>query len=199
MCRFIETLCIQRGEILHPYYHQQRMNHSRQQVLGIDQPLVLNQLLKVPEEWILIERVKCRIVYSKNIEEVTFAEYLPRRIRSLCLITHHNIQYDYKFADRRLINQLFSQRGESDDILIVKNGLVTDTSYSNVAFFDSQQWFTPHQPLLPGTTRARLLNEGVLKEREITPTDLSQFSHCSLINAMLPLGECMVHVNQISR
>jgi 4-amino-4-deoxychorismate lyase len=92
---------------------------------------------------------------------------------------------------------LFTQRQNHDDILIVKNGLITDTSYSNVAFFDGQLWFTPHQPLLPGTARARLLHEGCLQEAKITLTDLHRFEKCSLINAMLPLGECRVAVDNI--
>ncbi|MEO0333918.1 MAG: aminotransferase class IV, partial [Bacteroidota bacterium] len=127
-----------------------------------------------------------------------FAEYIPRTIRSLRLVVHDSIQYDYKFKDHRLINHLFAQRKGADDSLIVKNGLVTDTSYSNIAFFDGQQWFTPNQPLLSGTARARLLDASILYEREITPTDLPHFTHCSLINAMLPLSECVVSVDSIS-
>ncbi|MGD1891663.1 MAG: aminotransferase class IV [Cyclobacteriaceae bacterium] len=107
------------------------------------------------------------------------------------------MQYDHKFADRHLIIHLFAQRQSDDDILMVKNGLITDTSYSNVAFFDGQQWFTPHQPLLPGTSRARLLDEGLLQKAKITPNDLPQFEYCSLINAMLPLGERIVAIDDI--
>ncbi|MGB3588105.1 MAG: aminotransferase class IV, partial [Tunicatimonas sp.] len=104
---------------------------------------------------------------------------------------------NHKFADRKLINHLFAQRQGCDDILMVKNGLITDTSYSNVALYDGQQWFTPHQPLLPGTARARLLQDGRLQKAKISPSDLAQFKRCSLINAMLPLGECLVKVDSI--
>ena len=190
MYRFIETLCVRKGKIQHLVYHQQRVDQTRRTVLGLDGQLSLNQLLQLPDEWKNIERVKCRIVYSSTLEESTFTEYLPRAIRSLRLVTHDTIQYNYKFEDRRLINHLFARRGAADDVLIVKDGIITDTSYSNVAFFDGQQWFTPHQPLLPGTARTRLLNEGILKEAEITPGDLSRLTHCSLLNAKLPLGEC---------
>ncbi|WKN40501.1 aminotransferase class IV [Tunicatimonas pelagia] len=197
MSRFIETLCVKQGKMQHLAYHQQRVNRSRQEVLGINQPLALDQLLRVPNEWKTVARVKCRIVYSVNIEETTFSEYVPRAIQSLRLVTHDVIQYNYKFEDRRLINHLFAQRQGCDDILMVKNGLITDTSYSNVAFSDGTAWFTPYRPLLPGTARARLLYEGRLREMKITPNDLPQFESCSLINAMLPLGESLVAMNNI--
>jgi len=197
MCRFIETLCVRDGEIQHLPFHQARVDRSRQIVLKINQSLALDQLLQVPDEWKTVARVKCRLVYSTEIEEITFGEYIPRTIRSLRLVMHDTIQYDHKFADRCLINHLLDQRQGCDDILMVKNGLITDTSYSNVAFYDGREWFTPHQPLLPGTTRARLLSEGRLREAKITSNGLLEFESCSLINAMLPLGECLVAVDNI--
>lgn len=197
MCRFIETLCIRNGQIQHLSYHQARVDRSRREVLKINQSLALDQLLQVSDEWKTVERVKCRVVYSTDIEEITFAAYSPRAIRSLRLVPHDTIQYDYKFEDRRLINHLFAQRQGCDDVLMVKNRLITDTSYSNVAFFDGLHWFTPHQPLLPGTARARLLQEGRVREAEIAPNNLHCFEKCSLINAMLPLGECIVAIDNI--
>jgi len=197
MCRFIETLCVRYGQVQHIEYHQARVDRSRQEVLKTNRPLALDQLLIIPKEWKTTAWIKCRIVYSTDIEEITFSEYIPRAVHSLQLVTHNTIQYNYKFADRHLINHLFAQRQGCDDILMVKNGLITDTSYSNVAFYDGQQWFTPKQPLLPGTSRARLLHQGRLQEAKITVSDLHQFESCSLVNAMLPLGECLIEIGNI--
>nr|WKN39968.1 aminotransferase class IV family protein [Tunicatimonas sp. TK19036] len=197
MCQFIETLCVQRGKVQHLKYHQDRVNQSRREVLGIIEPLVLADIITVPDSLKQRERIKCRLLYSASVEEITLVEYQLRTIRSLRLLDHHTIEYPYKFANRDQINELFVRRGDADDILIVKQGLITDTSYSNVAFYDEKQWVTPHQPLLPGTCRARLLEEGVLVEKKVTPDDLAHFTHCSLINAMLPLGECKVTISDI--
>ncbi len=77
----------------------------------------------------------------------------------------------------------------ADDVLIVKNGLLTDTSYANIAFFDGVQWLTPATPLLAGTRRQQLLEQGVITEATLHPSDLKQFKFAKLMNAMLTWAE----------
>jgi 4-amino-4-deoxychorismate lyase len=74
------------------------------------------------------------------------------------------------------------------DVLIVKNGLITDTSFANIAFSDGNKWYTPDTPLLKGTQRAYYLAQGILTERRISPADLRGFTKARLINAMLDLN-----------
>ena len=95
------------------------------------------------------------------------------------------LMYGHKYADRQAINTLFARRGAADDILLVRDGLLTDTSYANVALFDGKCWYTPAHPLLEGTQRARLLAEGILHPIDIRPADLPRFESIKLINAML--------------
>ena len=80
---------------------------------------------------------------------------------------------------------LSARKGSCDDILIVKNGLVTDTSFSNVAFLDGSRWLTPEHPLLEGTKRAKLLEAGILAEADIRPEEIYRFKKVRLINAMM--------------
>ncbi|MDQ1268165.1 MAG: 4-amino-4-deoxychorismate lyase, partial [Campylobacterota bacterium] len=80
---------------------------------------------------------------------------------------------------------LYAQRGECDDVLIVKNSLISDTTIANIAFFDSRRWVTPRAPLLKGTTRERLLRDGKIFEADIAINDLEKFSHVALMNAMI--------------
>ena len=91
------------------------------------------------------------------INQLPFSIQLPE-ISSFKII-HADIEYPLKYEDRHEINHLFGQKGDADEIIIIKNGLVTDTSIANLAFFDKGQWITPAQPLLNGTTRQRLLDE----------------------------------------
>jgi 4-amino-4-deoxychorismate lyase len=97
------------------------------------------------------------------------------------------LDYHLKYADRSALNKLAELRGDCDEILIVKDGQITDTSFSNVVFTDGQQFVTPSSYLLPGTMRAALLQSGAITEAPIRTGDLQQFSHVTLINAMLPL------------
>jgi 4-amino-4-deoxychorismate lyase len=94
------------------------------------------------------------------------------------------IDYSFKFADRRKLDMLFEKRGNCDDIIIVKNGNITDSYVANLIFFDGQTWRTPDTPLLPGTQRAKLLYEGKISECKITPDDLTKYKKVGLINAL---------------
>jgi len=81
-----------------------------------------------------------------------------------------------------------SCRGERDDILIVRRGLLTDTSIANIALFDGKDWFTPKLPLLRGTCRTALIDSGIIKEKNIRPEELSSYSFVRLFNAMIKWG-----------
>ena len=72
-----------------------------------------------------------------------------------------------------------------DDIIIVKDGLITDASYANLIFWDGENWFTPNTPLLKGVQREKLLKDGLIQEKEIKPSDLASYQKVALINAML--------------
>ena len=80
-------------------------------------------------------------------------------------------------------------KGDCDEIIIVKNGLVPDTSFTNIAVNDGDVWLTPKQPLLMGTKRAQLLGEGKLREADITLEQLMKDEKKSLIKARNELGE----------
>ena len=79
---------------------------------------------------------------------------------------------------------------ECDDILIVKNGRITDTSYANIVVRGSDNtWYTPSTYLLNGTRRQSLLDRGIIKEREITPASLRKFRELHLINSMINIAD----------
>ncbi|HHF3814093.1 TPA: aminotransferase class IV [Haemophilus influenzae] len=89
-----------------------------------------------------------------------------------------------KYSDRSLINTLFAQRGACDEIMIIKNGKVTDCSIGNLIFRQGKKWYTPDTPLLLGTQREKLLQEGKIQERTIFLEDIVNFDEIKIINAM---------------
>ena len=95
------------------------------------------------------------------------------------------IEYAKKSTDRERIDTLFELREECDDILIVKNGHITDTSIANIALYKEGLWYTPTSPLLRGTTRQRLLESGFLHTTDIKVQDLHKYSKIALLNAMV--------------
>ena len=129
--------------------------------------------------------VKCRIIYSKQIEKIEFIPYQLPIIRSLKIIVDDQIEYNHKYLDRNQLDHLYRQRGDCDDILIVKNGLITDTLFANTVFYDGEDWLTPAKPLLKGTQRARLLEKGIIETADIRAEALKSFEKVRLINAMI--------------
>ncbi len=195
MLRLVESIKVQDGVIHNLEHHQERMNLSVYKLTGENNRIFLSDELSVPAEF-SAGLFKCRVVYTDRIELVEFIPYIRRDIRSLKLI-HADIDYSCKYEDRSGLNSLFAQRGECDDILIIKDGLVTDSSSANIAFTDGQLWFTPAKPLLHGTKRSRLIAEKKLIERDITAAEIKRFTHASIINAMIDPEEILIRTEFI--
>lgn len=130
---------------------------------------------------------KMRILYSKEIISINCEEYQPRNVRSLKLVEGGNIEYSYKYEDRSSLNRLLELKGECDDILIVKDGFVTDTSYSNIVFGKGGKLFTPKAFLLNGVKREFLLKSGIITQTEVRPSDIASFDSIFMINSMLDM------------
>ncbi len=178
---FLETIKIVDGEIFNLEYHQKRYA-SVLEALGANEIENLEEFIN-PPEWGLY---RCRLVYDIDNIEVTFHEYKKRDISTLKLIFENDIDYTNKSTAREDIDTLFEKREEGDDILIIKDLFVTDTSIANIAFQTSSgEWVTPKNPLLKGTTRARLLDEGKIIEADIKVHELRSFSKVALLNAMI--------------
>lgn len=190
MCRFIETIRVENGRALSLPYHQKRVNESLLMTGGGNIRLSLSGLLgNLPAA----EGVfKARIVYDNagKVLEQSMSPYTPKKVRTLRLVDCDDIDYSLKYADRTMLNALAARADGADEIIIVRHGKLTDTSYSNIALYDGKNWFTPRTPLLRGTMRQSLIDEGVIQEADITPADLGRYSQVSLINAMMPLGTC---------
>ena len=196
MYQFIETIRVKDGRIFNLTYHEERMNRTRKEVWGKTDWLKITDVWS-PEE-LPLECSKLRFVYDEvGIHDLTCTPYTRKKILSLRLVYDNNITYPYKSVDRSMLNELKKQQGDCDEILIIRDNHLTDTSYTNVALYDGQQWFTPSTPLLPGTMRQSLLDKGILQEREILVSDIPQYQQISLFNAMMELGEVVLPVKNI--
>ncbi len=172
------------------------MNSARRELLGASDDIDLSGAITIPPEC-RAGLYKCRVTYEERIIDITFEPYRRRKIESLKLVRDDEIDYRYKCEDRRRINALLQLKGDCDDILIIKNNLITDTSFSNIALYDGARWITPAEPLLAGTKREQLLAEGLIFEDEIRAADMGKFRTASLINAMMELGDLTLPVGNI--
>lgn len=194
MCRYIETIRIEKGRLRNIAYHDRRMNEVRREVWGVDRSVSLETYIDAsPYE----ERTRCRVTYGRDVESVEFFPYQIRPVHSLQLVRGGQIEYRRKRADRSELNALFACRGEADDVLIVRGGLLTDTSIANIALGDGTDWYTPASPLLEGTQRACLLDAGMIRPLDIHADDLSRFQKIRLFNAMIDFGEIEIDCSAI--
>ncbi len=180
----LETLKAVDGIILHVNYHQKRLETSLQQ-LGFSTTHNLAKVLNPPSTGVY----RCRVVYDAWSINIQYLPYRKRPLHSLHIVKSDTLEYPLKYADRSLLDALFQQRGSCDDVAIIKNGYLTDTTIANIALYDAGVWYTPRQPLLYGTTRQRLLDNGKLIERDIALEAIRDYTKCAVFNAMIGFVE----------
>jgi 4-amino-4-deoxychorismate lyase len=173
------------------------MNRSRRELFDLNDELRLSDYTLVPEEC-RSGVYRCRVVYGQTIVSTEFTPYVPAAVRTLRLVHADTLAYDHKYLDRSSLTGLIN-RDLADDILIAREGCITDSSYANIVFTDGRRWLTPDTPLLPGTMRERLLRDGIIEAERITVDTLGRFTHFRLINAMLGFDSPLLPIENIIR
>lgn len=176
----LETIKIAEGVIANLPYHQDRCDQSRQTLFQSADILNLTSVIQPPQTGLY----RCRILYGEKLHSIEYIPYVQKEINSLKIVPS-NIDYALKYANRDALNTLLQSNKEVDEVIIEKEGYLTDITIANIAFYDGKQWFTPENPLLKGTMRAKLISEGFLQQREIRKKDLNNYTQVALINAML--------------
>lgn len=176
----LETVKIEDGGVSNLSYHQARCDESRKVLFNATDRLDLSSLIQAPPKGLY----RCRILYNEKIHSVEYIPYSPKEIHRLKIVSSY-LEYDHKYANRDALNKLLQAQPDADDILIEKHGYLTDTTIANIAFYDGEQWFTPEKPLLQGTMRAKLLDEGFLHTKKIKKEEIPDYTHVALMNAMI--------------
>ncbi|MCK5111373.1 MAG: aminotransferase class IV [Arcobacteraceae bacterium] len=173
---YFETIKCEDEEVFNLDYHQKRI--AKTVGLNID----LREYIYPPNNKLL----KCKIIYDENgILDISFTVYKQKEINTFKLVVSNTIDYKYKSTNREDLENLFNQKENANEIIIIRNGLITDTSIANIAVFDGNYWLTPKLPLLEGTCRNRLIDEGKIIEKDITIQQLLEVKKIALMNAMI--------------
>ena len=196
--QFVETIKIEDGNVQNIAYHQERMEKTIRHFFPslCLAPVPMLDRIVIPQGY--MDLYKARVVYGESgIETVEYSPYTIREINSLQVVLDDTIEYNFKSTNRERLNILSSKKNNSDDIIIVKHELVTDTSFTNIAVYDGRRWITPKHPLLAGTKRANLLELGVIQEADITLADLQDAQKVGLFNAMIEFGKREIAIKNI--
>ncbi len=205
MLRFIDTIKLTDGHYELIGGHNKRINDTINHFFGFNPAIDLNSSL--PEAGKYNPGIyKCRLTYSDRIENIEITPYIKRTIKGLKVVDldykvflpeYKTFNYEFKYQDRTLINSFLTGIDAFSDVLFIKNGLLTDTSFSNIILFDGEKWITPDTYLLNGVKRRHLLENGEIIEKKVSTYDLSRFQKVSLINAMLEPEDITIDIRNV--
>lgn len=187
---FLETIRIQDGHAHHVADHIDRMRRTALH-FGFTAPALPADLDALVPHTLRTGIVRCRIVYDHTLRELTFTPYHRRRLERLIAVDAGAMDYAFKYADRSPLERPNLPLSEADELLFVRGGYVTDTSYTNLILRRGDELITPDTFLLDGTCRRRLLRSTQVRTAQVRLSDLSAYDELLLVNAMMPLGEAL--------
>ncbi|MDR6921500.1 MULTISPECIES: aminotransferase class IV [Chryseobacterium] len=191
MSQFIESIKVEDQEIFLLELHQKRVNQTFTH-FGKEGSIDLAKIFKNlqhDEDGLF----KLRISYDldKRVRTQMIPYAIPE-IHDFQLVENNSFDYSFKFEDRKELDKM-KMKSKAEEIIIVKNNHITDTSFSNILFLKGKDWFTPSSYLLNGVQRQNLLKQKKIKETEITLQNIKQFSHFQLINAMNDFDDMFIY------
>jgi len=186
MSLLFETIKCQNRQLHNLFYHNNRVRWTLENLFGIIGDFDFENIIEIPD-WVGEGLYRCRVSYDEEVSKVEFFKYDFKHPTIIQLDEYQFFKYEFKYEDRSKFQNLMRLYPKVDDVIVTQNGLLTDATYANLAFFDGTKWFTPNTYLLLGTKRAYLLDNQLLCEDEIAVKDLKKFKRIALINAMRDL------------
>jgi len=188
MFPFFESISLRNGKIENLEQHQHRVDRTFFKFYPNKKALQLKEILfkiELPEQG----HYKIKISYHYDDHQCQIQRYEAQIFEKFILIPSNDLNYNFKFTDRQLIESYKRNLKSHEEIIMLKNNFITDASFANLIFYDGIKWWTPTTFLLPGTMRAVLLKEKKIQEVKISIQDLSRFKKFALINAMNPIEQ----------
>ncbi|MCA6067275.1 aminotransferase class IV [Chryseobacterium sp. RG1] len=191
MSQFIESIKVEDQKVFLLELHQKRINQTFSH-FGKEGSIDLKKIyekLEHDEDGLF----KLRLVY--DLDKKVRTQMIPYAIPEIAdfqLVENNSFDYSFKFEDRKELDKM-KMKAKTEEIIIVKNNHITDTSFSNLLFLKGKDWFTPSTYLLDGVQRQNLLKQKKIKETEITLQNIKQFSHFQLINALNDFDDMFIY------
>jgi 4-amino-4-deoxychorismate lyase len=196
MSQFFESIRFNDGIAENLNFHQARVHKT---LNAFDASHNSIELTTIIQELVLptLGLFKLKISYDLNGNyEAKCNPYQYKQINHFALVDIKGQSYDYKYENRDWINEALAQSGK-DEIMMHDDGLIKDCSYTNIIFFDGVNWHTPQSPLLEGTQRAKLIQEGIIISKALHINDLPNFIEFKCINAMIHWEDAINYPTQL--
>ena len=196
MFPFFESISLRKARIENLEEHQHRVDRTFYKFYPNKKVLQLKEFLskmELPEQG----HYKLKISYHYDHQLCQFQRYEAQKFENFILIHSNELNYNFKFTDRQLIEHYKRNLKPNEEIIMLKNNFITDASFANLIFYDGKKWWTPTSYLLPGTMRSALLKQNKIQEAEINIHDLARFEKFALINALNPLEQTHIYPIQL--
>lgn len=187
-CRFIESIRVFGGKAENLSYHQARVRDTFAHHFRNRKPVSLQQVIDdnpPPENGLF----KLRIVYSETVEVAEYLPYLTPHFKIFrCFSVPDDFEYQFKSANRQLFDEISQKAGADVLPVLIRKGVVTDSTITNLIFKKRDQWFTPTSLLLQGVQLQKVTEAFPLHRIKIRETEIETFDAIYPINALNPLG-----------
>ena len=190
MSLLLETIRINQGKPDNLDAHEERINHSQLALEGVRMLATLEEIFdETPPP--ATGLYKARIIYNKDLYKIGYQRYKKPLIKKLQVCQIESIYYPYKFANRCKLDCLKQKLPHQTEALIVVGERITDTTFTNLAFWTGKKWLSPKYPLLYGTRLASLIDQGLIELHDIILSQLKDFKKVRLFNSMMPWNEAI--------
>lgn len=192
MYRFIESIKVEDQKAYLIDLHQKRVNetfdHFGNGETSIDVEKIFRNL-QHDEDGLY----KLRISY--DLERNFRTQMIPYAISEIDdfqLVENNDLDYSFKYEDRTAFEKM-KAKARTEEIIVVQDGHITDTSFSNLLFLKGKEWFTPTTFLLNGVQRQHLLKTNRIQEAEITLQNIREYSHFQIINSLNDFDDMFIY------
>jgi 4-amino-4-deoxychorismate lyase len=135
------------------------------------------------------QTLKCVLVYSDSVLSADLHPYSPPQIKTMALVEVENLDFTFKLEDRSELYKIRDFAG-TDEIIIIRNGFVTNAATGNLVFEDSEgRFFTPLHYIHAGTKRRFYLKNKTVTSYPIKASGIKSYNRVYLVNAMLDIED----------
>ncbi|WP_373777886.1 aminotransferase class IV family protein [Glaesserella sp.] len=183
-----ETIAVIDCQFQNIEFHQERINYAFKYYLNSESKFNLEDILK-RENPISNGLIRCKVEYNSNEYNIRFYHYSPKTIRRLQTVYTNHFDYRFKYSDRRKLESLKSAMPDTDEIIIINNGFVSDCTIGNLLFLKQGTWYSSDKYLLKGTQLSKLIQQNKVILTEIRAENLLDYEQVMMINALNPFDE----------
>ncbi len=196
MSQFIDAIKILDGKAKRLAYHQQRAIAALKAFYPDVRCFNIEDFIQnynLPRNGLF----KLRIEYTDKITTHSLIPYEKKDIKSLKTVYINTPSHTFKLANRDVFNQALSHKENCDDVLLIRDGLITDTSYANIALYTNGTWFTPLNPIIFGVNRQSLIDKNLIVPKDISIDTIYNYEKIAIFNAMIEFEDCVLSTKQI--